>query len=96
MKNYSCVEVGVSQLDSSFRNENENWHTVIGKTNLTKKFIEDEEGKDLLLVRMLDKKLLSFSTHGHTGSCLGYALLTARGKERQKPRKNEFRQQVPS
>ena len=33
-------------------------HSVIAETNLTEKFIEDEEGTDLLLPRMLVKKLL--------------------------------------
>ena len=80
-------------------------HTLIAETRLTKKFITDEEGTDLLLSRMLVKKLLevecrkfyvlsaNIEAHGHMGSCLGYALLTLHGKATN-PRKDEFRERV--
>ena len=77
-------------------------HTVIAETELTDKFIEDEEGTDLLLPRMWVEKPMEIEhrklcilfagtqAHGHIGSCPGYALLTLHGKET-KPRKDEFR-----
>ena len=81
-------------------------HSVIAETKkMTEKFIEDEEGTDLLLPRMLVKKPLEVEhrklyivyagteAHGHIGSCLGYALLTLHGKVT-KPRKDEFRERV--
>ena len=54
-------------------------HTVIAETKLTMKFITDEEETDLLLPRMLIKKLLEvergrfyvlFEAIGHIGSGL--------------------------
>ena len=72
---------------------------------MTKKFIKDEEGTDLLLPRMLVKKLLEIErgrfyvlsvdieAHGNIRSCPGCALLTLHGKAT-KPRKDEFRERV--
>ena len=91
-----------------------NWRTekiclttlcILWSRNLTEKFIEHEEGTDLLLPRILVKKPLEVEhrklyivyagteTHGHIGSCLGYALLTFHGRAT-KRRKDEFRERV--
>ena len=75
------------------------------KQKLTKKFIKDEDGTDLLLPRMVVEKLpqvergrfyvlfADIEAHGHTGSGPGCALLTSHGEEA-KPRKDEFRERV--
>ena len=80
-------------------------HTAIAETNLTKKFITDYEGTDLLLPRMLVEKspevergrfyvlFVDVEAHGHIGSGPGCALLTSLGEEA-KPRKDEFRKRV--
>ena len=68
-------------------------HTVVAETKLTEKFIEDEEGTDLLLPKIVAEKppevecrknfflCANIEAHGHMGRCLGHALLTLHGKE---------------
>ena len=80
-------------------------HTAIAETRLTKKFITDEEGTDLLLPRMLVEKspdvergrfyvlFADIEAHGHIGSGPGCALLTSHGEEAT-PRKDELRKRV--
>ena len=80
-------------------------HTAIEETKLTKKFITDEEGTDLLSPRRLVERspevergrfyvlFADIGACGNIGSGPGCALLTSQG-EATKPRKDEFRKRV--